>query len=173
MVIRVVVLTRPRVVCEPVHTSKIRPAEGQPKVCSGRRTKLIQPGPPWTSTVNSGHFRSEQKASVFTIKPTFTGKAGRQGRAVPSLRPGLPPAFKSWLGYLWAVTLSKAPQLSSWFTELQNGNNNNPTTYSGSLVNADWLMHVDSLGQDPALSKRSEGASLQDDFSTAEASQAS
>lgn len=30
-------------------------------------------------------------------------------------------------------------------------------------------MHVDSLGQDPAPGKRSEGASLQIDFSTAEA----
>lgn len=35
------------------------------------------------------HFRPEQKASVFTIKPAFIGKAGVQGRVVSGLCPGL------------------------------------------------------------------------------------
>lgn len=157
-----------RSVCACAHVQN-QACREQPQVCSGPRENQADPArASQTSMVNSGHLRSEQKASVFAIKPTFTGEAGRQGRAVPSLYPGPPPTFKSWLGQLRAVTPSKAPPLSSSFTELQNGKNNNSTTYSGSLVNAGWLMHVASLGRDPAPSKRSEGASLQEDFSTAE-----
>lgn len=66
-----------------------RAQRNSPHTGMGGRNKLAPSGPPGTSMVNSDHFRPEQKASVFTIKPMFMGEAGEQGDMVLSLHPGI------------------------------------------------------------------------------------
>lgn len=141
-------------------------ARASPEACRGPAQELDwAEGISWPSQVRLGFqwltliiLRLNKKASVFTIKPTFIGETGRQGRLVSSLCPRIPACIKILARpSAGCVTLIKSLQLAeSGFTELQTGSDDNGNdTYARGLVNtAGFVCHFSD--QDPGQSKCSE-----------------